>query len=245
MAPGHANWNIYRRMSAVNRDTPTPPPSSEGHQTLHRVLKRTWSPLRRRKKARSKNVQQFWIVGKTDTRPISPGICGFVASCSTAAGGQCGITAWFSVATVNRGDIGHVTLIKTFQNLLRRSGGATTSRLRGHRRNSTPDPGFQLILCVGLSGLSPIGRGACQDPRGGFAVMNLNRGRVRRVRRDAAASNLIRSKQEVTNKRNCQPRCYRGWEEAEAAENFKKKKKAVIASFLFRTASLSTKIRRF
>lgn len=62
-------------------------------------------------------MQQFWIVGKMDTRPISPWICGFVASCYTAAGGQCGITAWFSIATVNCGDIEHVTLIKTFSDV--------------------------------------------------------------------------------------------------------------------------------
>lgn len=125
-------------------------------------------------------MQQFWIVGKMGTRAISPRICGFVASCYTAAGGQCGITAWFSVATVNCGDIEHVTLIKTFKNLSQCRGGAASSQLRGYRRNSTLNPGFQLILCIRLSGLSLlIGSGACQDPRGGFAVMNLNRGRVR------------------------------------------------------------------
>lgn len=95
-------------------------------------------------------MQQFWIVGKMDTRPISPGICGFVARCSTAAGGQCGAAAWFSIATVNCGHIEHVTLIKTFKNLLRRRGSATSSRPRGYRRNSTLNPGFQLILCIRL-----------------------------------------------------------------------------------------------
>lgn len=133
-------------------------------------------------------------------------------------------TACFSMATVNCGDIGHVTLRKTFKNLFR--GSATSSRLWGYRRNSTLNPGSEFILCIRLCGLSLlIGWGACQDPRGGFAVMNLNRGRVRLVWRDVTASNLIRSKQEVTNKRNCQPRWYRGREEAEATEILKKWKK--------------------
>lgn len=63
--------------------------------------------------------------------------------------------------------------------------------------------------------------------------MNLNRGRVRLVWRDVTASNLIRSKQEVTNKRNCQPRWYRGWEEAEATEILKKMKKRRYRLLLF------------
>lgn len=59
--------------------------------------------------AQGKIVEQFWKVGKIDTRPISPELCGFVASGYNSAGAECGITAWFSLATAA---FDHVTLVK-------------------------------------------------------------------------------------------------------------------------------------
>lgn len=79
-------------------------------------------------------------------------------------------TACFSIATVNCGDIGHVTLMKTFKNLLRGSG------VTGGIQLSIQDLNSFFAFASALSLL--IGWGACQDARGGFAVMNLNRGRV-------------------------------------------------------------------